>query len=236
MLYCKSFNVLFIHCSTSDITLIVFFSFEFWYIIPIVLLITTLTGKSIGTRDRSLSFEISYGAIEIGIVDAGNEHQEPKSDQFSSQEITHKKVHHRVYGTPNQSRPPSTKEAGPMNIHGLDRFVSPDSLEPSTSWLLSLGHGSVFDRSDGPEGLIRPPENPSSAAASADKADYYSRRGRGESFDHLSFSVSPKADLLSSMMNPTPTSHDQQNLSSSSLFRYQFSLIWTLPINHSSNL
>lgn len=40
----------------------IFICFEVWYIIPTFLLITTLTGKSVGRGSRSGSFEITYGS------------------------------------------------------------------------------------------------------------------------------------------------------------------------------
>ena len=49
---------------SEDIGLIIFICFEMWYVIPTVLLVTTLTGKSIGQGSRSESFEITYGYVE----------------------------------------------------------------------------------------------------------------------------------------------------------------------------
>lgn len=46
---------------SEDIGFTIFICFEMWYVIPTVLLVTTLTGKSIGQGSRSESFEITYG-------------------------------------------------------------------------------------------------------------------------------------------------------------------------------
>ena len=49
--------------ATQDLSISDFVCFEMWYIVPTVLLITTLTGKSLGQTDSTAVsyFEISYG-------------------------------------------------------------------------------------------------------------------------------------------------------------------------------
>jgi hypothetical protein len=117
-----------------------------------------------------------------------------------------------------------------MNIHGIDRFETPLTLTPSSTWLVGLT-GSVFDKKPPSEltimgttptsaNKIIAASSPSKLDRSAEEIEYYSRRIRGNSIhDVENLASSPFKGT--SGTSPYPTSQIKSSNSSSSLYAYR---------------